>query len=753
MKTQGIHATAILVVSVIATRTVVGAMGVGFAAKPVATREGDRVRVRFALTGKTDAEVSILNAQGRIVRRLAAGLVGENPPVPFRRGLEQEIVWDGRDDAGKRAEGEPFRVRIALGLGAKYDGTAFGSEPRPDTITSVLGLACGPDGHLYVLSERWHQIWWRATTMHVFGRDGKYRRTVKPFPSSLPREKLTALTTLADENGRPIPVIYRVLAMSFYPKEDITQHMTVGPDGNLHFLVRRAGYHGPALDHGNEKSLASLAPDGAPSFRDYAGPVFESRRSWGDVYLAPSSDGRAVFVTGYERGEGGEGEDMSRPNAPAVWRILLPARDEVTVFFGTPGKPGKGISELNDPRGLASDGKGRLYVADRGNDRVLIISEKDGKPADSFSVRAPLWLGVHKKKDAVYVASTESLVKFERSSDGKWEERSRLTLPPVVPGTRGTVRRSFALDPTADPPILWLGMSRGGPLLAHVTDMGDRFGEIMKAEYAAEQSYYWNLSASPDCGLVSCKVGPDTLRILNEETGEMRDLRLTGSSGQTYRIGRDGNIYGMDHWKWGIRRWDREGKPLPFPSTANHEEREARGRLASQPSGTTAWERDFDVDRAGNLYVKQRGKVYHGRMRVDKYDKDGNFLKTLIWVVSDGALGPRVDAAGNLYIAESVKPVGQPYPAFFAGKLPDVPIDSKGNVETQYRWMYGSVLKFGPEGGAVWFPILDDRYVYAFDGEAKLPAGLAKIRVETASEDRMKISPGEVEGVHWMWYG
>ncbi|MGQ9662272.1 MAG: hypothetical protein ACUVWX_08055 [Kiritimatiellia bacterium] len=711
------------------------------------------MKIRFALACPTDVEVSILNAEGHIVRRLAAGLVGAKAPPPLKAELEQELVWDGKDDGGNSATGGPFRVRVAAGLGVQYDGTAFGSEARPDVITAVLGLACARDGRVYVLCERWHQIWWRATSIHVFTRDGKYERTIKPFPSILPRERLTALTELADEQGRPIPVIYRVLAMSFYPKEDIAQHMTVDPKGTLHFLVRRAGYHGPALDHGNEKSLASLAPDGAPALEQYAGPVFESRRSWGDVYLAAASDGSAVFLTGYEQGESGDSGEGQRPNASAVWRIPLPERNNATVFLGDPTKPGTGGAALNDPRGLATDGKGRLYVADRGNNRVLVVSEKDGKILESWSVESPLWVGVHRSSAAVYVATADALVKFVRGPDRKMTEKARVSLPVLDLKLQGRVRRSFALDADADSPVIWLGLSRGGPLLSRVEDLGDRFGDIRVAQYSPEQNYYWNLSASPDIGLVSCKVGPTRLRILDEHTGNMRDLNLTGSSGQTYRIGRDGNIYGMDHWKWGIRRWTVDGKPFPFPETENLSEREARGRLASQPSGTTAWERDFDVDRAGNVYVKQRGKVYHGRMRVDKYDRNGKFLGAVLWVVSDGALGPRVDAPGNIYIAECVKPVGQPYPQVFAGKLPSVPIDSKGDVEHQYRWMYGSVLKFGPQGGAVWFPILNEQYMYAFDGTPQLPSDQPRFKVDTVSGDRMKIAQGEVQGAEWMWYG
>jgi hypothetical protein len=118
-----------------------------------------------------------------------------------------------------------------------------------------------------------------------------------------------------------------------------------------------------------------------------------------------------------------------------------------------------------------------------------------------------------------------------------------------------------------------------------------------------------------------------------------------------------------------------------------------------------------------------------------------------------------VDAAGNLYIAEAIKPVGQPVPDFFKGKLPDAPVDSKGNVVGQYAWMYGSIVKFTPAGGAVLFPIRQDVDAYPVDSaefDRKLPPGLAKVPVEIAFNgggSRVTFGSGELEGAAWFRYG
>ena len=57
-----------------------------------------------------------------MVRHLAAGLLGPNAPEPFRKNaLDQELVWDGRDDTGKPAGGGPFRFRVRLGSQARLE--------------------------------------------------------------------------------------------------------------------------------------------------------------------------------------------------------------------------------------------------------------------------------------------------------------------------------------------------------------------------------------------------------------------------------------------------------------------------------------------------------------------------------------------------------------------------------------------------------------------------------------------------------
>jgi hypothetical protein len=714
-----------------------------FAKQPVASRDGDRVRIEFELNGMTDVAIYILDGDNRVVRHLAAGVLGENAPEPFRKNASaQSVVWDGKDDAGRPATGGPFKARVAAGIRAAYGGTAFGSKEGGDDLTNVVGMSVDREGRVYVMSVRWNRIHWRHTAIHVYNRDGSYFRTIKPFPAGIAADKVKAVTPLAYEDGKPLPVIHRILAMSYYPNEDMPCQMAITPDDTLHFLVSRAAYR--KLE---DKHLASIALDGGVPFQSLAGPMLPSETTAGRLFLVASSDGKRIFATGIERGNAVEGTRY-RPNRPCVYRIGLPERNVDGILFGDPKTPGSDRAHLNDPQGLAVDGKGRLLVADRGNNRVAILNEADGRFLGAFDVPAPTWIGAHRKTGAVYVASKDDVIKFVLGADLKAVEQGRISLQPPT-GKVSAADRVLALDDSRTEAVLWLGMSRGGTALMRCTERDGTFGAFERAAYR-EAQIYWNLFPSLGRDKVGCRVG-NTVRVLDETTGQTRDIRLPGSSGQTYRMGPNDEFYGMDHWRWGVRRWDRDGKFMPFEDSKD--DKEFKGRLWNRPNGTTAWERDFEVDRAGNVYVVHNGLVYHGRKSIEKYDRLGKPLGTKIWVVSDGCLGPRLDNRGNIYIAEAVRPAGMEVPEFFRGRLPEGLIDKRGSALQQYRWMYGSILKFGPEGGAVLFPVLDPkRDAYRFDVK-DIPAGFARMKVDTSQGDRVAVKPGEVAGALWMRYG
>ena len=133
-----------------------GKGAVTFKAQPKVSRTGDSVTVSFAVDRTTDVEVAILDAKGKVVRHLAAGVLGGKtpPPPPLKPGLSQSLAWDGRDDYGDQARGGPFSIRVRGGMGVRLekivggDPYAFFSreiQHHNHSIWTIAGLDANDD--------------------------------------------------------------------------------------------------------------------------------------------------------------------------------------------------------------------------------------------------------------------------------------------------------------------------------------------------------------------------------------------------------------------------------------------------------------------------------------------------------------------------------------------------------------------------------------------------------------------------------
>ena len=76
-------------------------------------------------------------------------------------------------------------------------------------------------------------------------------------------------------------------------------------------------------------------------------------------------------------------------------------------FIKTWGKPGSGPGDFNLPHGLAFDRKGRLFVADRGNNRLQIF-DQDGKLLDTWTQFGRPAGVLIDKRDNIYVSDSDS---------------------------------------------------------------------------------------------------------------------------------------------------------------------------------------------------------------------------------------------------------------------------------------------------------------------------------------------------------
>jgi sugar lactone lactonase YvrE len=146
-----------------------------------------------------------------------------------------------------------------------------------------------------------------------------------------------------------------------------------------------------------------------------------------DVLVAPNGD---IFVA--------EGHS-SAPGSPA--RILKFSSDG--KLLKTWGSFGAGPEELNQPHALAMDSRGRLFVGDRGNNRIQIY-DQDGKLLDTwyqFSRPSGIYIDA---RDNIYVADSES--GSVEPAHTAWKRGIR-----VGSARDGTIT-AFIPDPNPNPP-------------------------------------------------------------------------------------------------------------------------------------------------------------------------------------------------------------------------------------------------------------------------------------------------------------
>ncbi len=146
-----------------------------------------------------------MDARGKTVRHLAAGVLGENAPEPFAKGrLSQTLTWDHTDDFGKPVKPGRYKVVVSAGLKPRFhhaialDGkswsvkdstpTAKGLDvenlPNPKLGKTLGHFAWGSASYLSVDRDR-EELY--VQTQHVYdGRTGKKLRDIKFYGPRIP---------------------------------------------------------------------------------------------------------------------------------------------------------------------------------------------------------------------------------------------------------------------------------------------------------------------------------------------------------------------------------------------------------------------------------------------------------------------------------------------------------------------------------------------------------------------------------------
>ncbi|MCW8130364.1 MAG: hypothetical protein KIS92_08455, partial [Planctomycetota bacterium] len=636
-----------------------------FKTKPTATKESGKVVIRFSVSGPTDVAVFVEDAQGKIVRHLVAGVLqGEAPPpAPLKPGLDQAIEWDGKADYGLPAEGGPFKVRVALGLKVAYDRVL---SSRPLSFSGTCAMAVGPDGTLY-LRHQYSPSVWRHTQILAINRDGSYRRTLLPYASTPDNAEAKGIDAMTID-GRRVPAgrayerdLFHEIAGPNY------SNLSLSPDGKtLYGLAGTAGLLRASTAGGcAEAPLVSKLVAEKNGFGKE--PVL-----FGTGFLAISSDGTRAFVNG-----------LANRYAPAplsaVYAVPLPARTEHAVFFGDPKQAGNDQTHVGAAPGmLAVDGKGHLFVADTANGRVLVLAEADGKFLGELKTEAPRGLGVDPRHGALYVSS-EKGNKVVLRKYATWKDAQPAA--EIALERKGwTPNHSLALDASSGPVIVWIAAGGDGQLL-RIEDKGASFE---RTEVSAD----WRKGQPQECYL-SVVVDRKTKEVytrnggsggiwerFNDETGASEVVKLPGNAwsdgggkGTQITPAPNGRLYGIK-WEHSFFQWDRNGKPVAWEERREPTEQELKSydydKAASKdpsvsyvPVGMTELPHTLGVRWSdGHLFVLEPTKYGMGGRTfkaLHEYLPSGKRVTApdvpILWKISDGAVGPKFDAAGNIYVA------------------------------------------------------------------------------------------------------
>jgi sugar lactone lactonase YvrE len=768
-----------------------GPSSVAFTKQPAAASVGGQVRIDFAVNRETDVAVAVEDAQGKIVRHLAAGVLGKNAPAPLKpNSLAQSLVWDGKDNDGRPVAAAGTRVRVSLGLKPSLD-RIIGQNLLD--LGGVRALAVGPDGNLYVFHTYGQQHPNDGTTAcAVFNRQGKYLRTIVPYPASLPDSALKGLRRITREDGRKVPFVYQLETRSSIPGlGDLpTQRAVVTSDGRLAFIGIHEGPR-PFAQPG-EARLTVINTDGSvPDDGVLKTPIVPLTDSAGGLALAP--DEKTLYATGLRAGlhpngpgpyfvcdvcdHGGSTWVHTNP-IPAVFRLDWDDPQAI-LFVGGQRDENAGPNRLVEPVSVATDGDGNVYVADAAANEIVVFTPY-ARLITRLKVTEPQRVEVHRRTGEIYVLAGERermLIKLRalprqpkvappaeaenatapESEPGAASAPAASTVPPALRVDAATItevwrvplagggsvwptrRPIFALDDRAEPPILWIGQ----PFL-RIEDRGATCGEPFNLRGAGQPEpagrgagARGGASGRGDSPPGPVKISEPSMaavmelsldrvhgwlyvnnsRRMNVATGQWESFRNLGGGmwpsaspgSSTGSAGRDGLYYvELGSRAAAAYRYSPSMQLMPFPEAAlspDPAKRDGRigGYAKNRPCGLTA-------DAQGNVYIvwKKGGAHvlptdFQRCAGLFSYTPDGKLKKELLVDAETPYLySPRVDRQGNIYLAVGLRPGADPLVPGLDGQVPRGP-DDPGSVNrvNSYPLIYGSVVKFGPQGGVI----------------------------------------------------
>lgn len=655
---------------------------VSLSAGPKATRVDGGWRIGFAVSAPTDVEAAILDRTGKVVRHLAAGVLGGRiaPPPPLKPGLRQELLWDGKDDDGKAAAGAPFQVRVRAGLRPKL-GRIIGEPGR--TPGKVYGLATDEKGNLYVASG----CVYSSAPIHsikVFDRAGAYLRTILPMPANLKLPQVAEYGGAREVDGRLVPGNHHPL-VPHVQEGGIVAFLSSAVRGGVLWLINTDG------------RICRIRTDG--SAIQWRSAPRTLRPSGGPMCWAVSRDNRRLYLTGWwdQRATGGKVDprdgilyevDPASGQTRELVRIDVPKDSfwltERNGWYHYRNWDRKnGCAALH---GLAVDAGGRVVVCDRVHQR-LAVYDPDGKLAGQTKIDWPDLVAPSPGDEAVYVTTRKVIdgykavnefrvVKLSSAIDGRVLAEATL---------RGQNAPCMALDASGSPAVLWLSnVGKQGERLVRIEDRGRQLvvtGALNEHLPAAEGIV--KVWADPDSDDVYVNNGWNALSRYDGLSGQGGPIPIKAID---LAVGPDRclYLYGRAGWNEPIYRCDREFKPVPFSGTGKPTtSKSSAGREVYGRYGMGWSNKGIAVRRDGHIYVRSMYAWCKYFVAVFKPDGTaaayGRVAGGILGPLDAGSGGIRLDRQGCFYVGTQGLPKAMP----------------RGDKRS------GCIVKVGPAGGGV----------------------------------------------------
>lgn len=542
--------------------------------------------ITFAAKAPCDATVAIEDKDGRIIRHLASGLLGENAPLPFQKNsLKQTVYWDGKDDLGNAVDPRaPYTVRVSLGLKPRFEKTLYWS-PYRRCGRSTAKVRASPEGVYVADGERFNQV-------RLFDHSGNYLRTVYPFPA----EKMKKITTLQRVELPPdkekFPAKWGDPQTSLLTYSDPrfgSKWPCGGPNGAVSAMDVRDGHlvlAGQRVNH--LLPSGDIGPPGLDGPKVSFRKVVRHMHGWEEKApqkppqsVAISPDGKWVYLSGYLwRNRWIDGM------LPGVARLALKTGASVEVFLGKMSDKAEGTDNKRfiNPTSVACDQQNRVYVSDFGNDRVQIFSPEDGH-LKTIRITKPAAIRVSPKTGEIFVLSWSCSTSYHgslihKSSKlhhfGPFEAPKRkatytLDLEAYKAVVYAPELRHGEVDTWTNPPSLWISHPPGVHESWFITSV-----QILRMEAG-------NLKLTQDFNAITQKMLGDRLPPFSEH--------------QKLYVGpRDGSLYINESF-----RAHGKTQPSGFPRhLARVDPETGRVSLVALPFNSV----DFAFDPSGLMYLR-----------------------------------------------------------------------------------------------------------------------------------------------------